>query len=1056
MIEADEFPQVLETTEGLLRDAQKATGADSAETAEAIEVRLKALFLGGVGDKSEMLKLAERGLAIRERLLGPDDPGRAAMLEARSDAFLYLQDFPRSLADRRQAKAIREKAFGPESLEVARTQLRMVEVMAWNPPDHDEAEKLVTQAAAIIARTAGPDSTLAGRAHQYRGFTFEAGGQYPEARAAYEQALRIYETKLPSDHSWISECLYSLGELAIETGDFLRARTVLERAAVIAEKKFHGTRRMTGLLMALGAAQAESGDVRRAIDTLSRAVANADAAGGPESMGAGIARNRLAVAYLMAGEISLAVAPCERALVILEKLLGPDDMETISTRNNLGFILLDMGDYAASRPHLEQAYAASLKALPPRSTRRADIASSLADLELAEGNLDRAEALYSEAQVIRMAVFGPDHPAVARILGGMARVDLAAGRPIPALDKALRVERIARTDFHATARSLTEREALRYEAIRTSGIDLAMTALEDEAASRAGSSRDIRRAWDAMVHSRAMVLDEMTERRRFLSVAQDGETQKLVQRLTEARDRLAHLTVAGQGGRREEFASRVQAARLEKQRAESALATVSADFRRLNQRSAAGLEQVLRALPPATALVAYVHYERPRPVASRATVPDRLSTPAGRDRKIPGTDSYAAFVLSAGAGVPVFVPLGPSAPIEAAVHDWQDAAAGGKTSLPVHGDPDEQRYRSVADQLRRLVWDPIQPRIGRATQVLIVPDGALGLVSFAALPTGTDRYLVETGPTIHYLSAERDVAAHGVSAPVGLGMMALGGPDFDASPADQARKEGTVEVASTPRLEGSEVSRRAECPDLVSVRFETLPGARLEAEELAALWRKAAAPPQAARGEGEVLVRVGAQASEASVKHETHGRRIVHLATHAFVAGSKCASSIGGLRGGRLALAAEDMLGVVGDNPLLLSGLALAGANRREQAGPDQDDGILTGEEIASLDFTGTEWIVLSACDTGVGTVQHGEGILDLRRAFETSGTQTLIMSLWSVGDEATRQWMRSLYLERLSGKSTAESVRGADQAILVARRQAGKSTHPFFWGGFVATGGWR
>jgi CHAT domain-containing protein len=150
------------------------------------------------------------------------------------------------------------------------------------------------------------------------------------------------------------------------------------------------------------------------------------------------------------------------------------------------------------------------------------------------------------------------------------------------------------------------------------------------------------------------------------------------------------------------------------------------------------------------------------------------------------------------------------------------------------------------------------------------------------------------------------------------------------------------------------------------------------------------------------------------------------------------------------------MLGLVGDNPLLLSGLALAGANLRKQARPGQDDGILTGEEIASLDFTGTEWVVLSACDTGVGKVQNGEGILGLRRAFETAGAQTLIMSLWSVEDEATRQWMRALYSDRLSGKSTAESVRGADRAILEARRRAGRSTRPFFWGGFVAAGSWR
>jgi CHAT domain-containing protein len=182
----------------------------------------------------------------------------------------------------------------------------------------------------------------------------------------------------------------------------------------------------------------------------------------------------------------------------------------------------------------------------------------------------------------------------------------------------------------------------------------------------------------------------------------------------------------------------------------------------------------------------------------------------------------------------------------------------------------------------------------------------------------------------------------------------------------------------------------------------------------------------------------------------------VHLATHAYFASGDCAWSLGGPRAPRAALTDHDSLGLVGDNPLLLSGLALAGANHREEAGPEEEDGILTGEEIASLDLTGTQWVVLSACETGVGTVQDGEGILGLRRAFETAGAQTLIMSLWPVEDESARQWMRALYSERLAGQSTAESVRGAERAILDARRTTGKSTHPFFWGGFIAAGDWH
>lgn len=147
----------------------------------------------------------------------------------------------------------------------------------------------------------------------------------------------------------------------------------------------------------------------------------------------------------------------------------------------------------------------------------------------------------------------------------------------------------------------------------------------------------------------------------------------------------------------------------------------------------------------------------------------------------------------------------------------------------------------------------------------------------------------------------------------------------------------------------------------------------------------------------------------------------------------------------------------VRENPLLLSGLAFAGANHRDVAGPDEDDGILTAEEIATLDLLGTEWAVLSACDTGIGEIRAGEGVFGLRRAFQMAGAHTVIMSLWPVEDEAARRWMTALYRNRFTaGESTAEAVNGASLEMLKQRRARGESTHPFYWAGFIAAGDWR
>jgi CHAT domain-containing protein len=146
----------------------------------------------------------------------------------------------------------------------------------------------------------------------------------------------------------------------------------------------------------------------------------------------------------------------------------------------------------------------------------------------------------------------------------------------------------------------------------------------------------------------------------------------------------------------------------------------------------------------------------------------------------------------------------------------------------------------------------------------------------------------------------------------------------------------------------------------------------------------------------------------------------------------------------------------VTDNPLLVAGLAFAGANLRATA-RTQDDGILTAEEVAGLNLQGTEWAVLSACDTGLGEIRAGEGVFGLRRAFQIAGARTVIMSLWSVEDQSTRSWMRALYEARFQRHlSTADAVHDANLRMLRSRRASGLSTHPFYWAAFVAAGSWK
>lgn len=140
--------------------------------------------------------------------------------------------------------------------------------------------------------------------------------------------------------------------------------------------------------------------------------------------------------------------------------------------------------------------------------------------------------------------------------------------------------------------------------------------------------------------------------------------------------------------------------------------------------------------------------------------------------------------------------------------------------------------------------------------------------------------------------------------------------------------------------------------------------------------------------------------------------------------------------------------GATADNPLLRSGLALAGANVRHETA---EDGILTALEASALDLWGTHLVTLSACDTGIGEVRNGEGVYGLRRAFVLAGTETLVMSLWPVSDAIARETMVAYYTGLRTGLGRGDALRQSKIAML--KRPARR--HPFYWASFIQSGEW-
>ena len=131
------------------------------------------------------------------------------------------------------------------------------------------------------------------------------------------------------------------------------------------------------------------------------------------------------------------------------------------------------------------------------------------------------------------------------------------------------------------------------------------------------------------------------------------------------------------------------------------------------------------------------------------------------------------------------------------------------------------------------------------------------------------------------------------------------------------------------------------------------------------------------------------------------------------------------------------------------SGLGLAGANTGN--GGEGNDGILTALEATGLDLWGTKLVVLSACDTGVGEVKNGDGVYGLRRALVLAGSESQVMSLWSVSDRGTRDLMIDYYKALNSGVGRSEALRQAQLKMI----KDPKRWHPFYWASFIQSGEW-
>jgi CHAT domain-containing protein len=339
---------------------------------------------------------------------------------------------------------------------------------------------------------------------------------------------------------------------------------------------------------------------------------------------------------------------------------------------------------------------------------------------------------------------------------------------------------------------------------------------------------------------------------------------------------------------------------------------------------------------------------------------------------------------------------------------------------------------SLARAVDERLIQPVRPLLGDALHLLVSPDGAINLIPIEALVDEHGRYLIEHY-SFTYLTSGRDLLRLESSRDRGSAAIVVANPFFGEPAFGPAARRGPVKPSTNKLKARSNPSNRRQSAttgaDQSDIYFAPIAGTALEGEAIALLLPDAR------------LV-TGAHATESSLK-QLVAPRILHIATHGFFLGGRPDKPAAG---GDTTRAISG--GVKIENPLLRSGLALAGANQRRSG--DQD-GILTALEASGLDLWGTRLVTLSACDTGIGEVRIGEGVYGLRRAFVLAGAESMVMSLWPVSDLVTRELMSAYYRKIKEGVGRGEALRRTQLQML----QTGNRRHPFYWASFIQIGEW-
>lgn len=698
--------------------------------------------------------------------------------------------------------------------------------------------------------------------------------------------------------------------------------------------------------------------------------------------------------------------------------LPPRDQAILSDYTSLAGLLLELGDWPGAERQLRLELALLDRFHPVLTIQRAQTVSALAGVIQEQGpaRLDEAAALLRQVLDHDEVVLGPQHPDVAGDLLALALLEARRGNWNSILP-------LLRRAFPLVLRHVGDVSAMASEADRMAFLAVLhrVTAEVMTLTERIGSELVTERraataaAADFVLKSKGLGLEALVTQRDAVLMGHYPHLRMRLERLIRLRRQGTTARMAKLMSGRAADTALLRSLDAQRSALEAEIAHAIPEMDLQQRLRGVDIASVARALPPGSALVELVLY-RPINLVGYAYRRDPPFAP----------DHYAAFVLPAGAPERLgLVDLGPAAPIVEHMTAYLEELDWGRQRRDVVRQRGATTTRSESGlALRAALLDPLVSALCGRRRVFLALDGPVANLPWEVLPLDAGHAI--DAFDFSYLGCGRDILRFAAPQAAESGPpLVVADPDFDL------RATAVAEASRSPSDMASRIHRSAGLP-----RLARLPGTRAEGKKIAAQlgvdpWLKA-------------------KALKGCIK-EIRSPRLLHIATHGvFLPNSqpteedRAAEVLGQRFAGMPRPVPED------ESPLLRSMLALAGVNTWALGLPvpaKAEDGLLTAEDVTGMDLIGTRLVVLSACDTGLGQTQPGEGVLGLQRAFLIAGAPILVVSLWRVSDSATVELMVEFYRRILGGESCAG-------ALDAARRELRKAhPHPGIWGPFVLVG---